>query len=82
MAEWLLADLPKGAHVLADKGYDADWIRELIEDTAPRTFLRADIATTVSPTARRATSSAISSSAASTSLSSSATSLCASIATR
>lgn len=27
MAEWLLADLPKGAHVLADKGYDADWIR-------------------------------------------------------
>ena len=32
MAQWLLADLPKGAHVLADKGYDADWIRELIED--------------------------------------------------
>jgi transposase len=32
MAEWLLADLPRDAHVLADKGYDADWIRELIED--------------------------------------------------
>lgn len=32
MAEWLLADLPAGAHVLADKGYDADWIRDLIED--------------------------------------------------
>lgn len=32
MAEWLLKDLPAGAHVLADKGYDADWIRELIED--------------------------------------------------
>ena len=32
MAELLLADLPAGAHVLADKGYDADWIRDLIED--------------------------------------------------
>jgi len=32
MAELLLSDLPAGAHVLADKGYDADWIRELIED--------------------------------------------------
>ena len=32
MAELLLNDLPAGAHVLADKGYDADWIRELIED--------------------------------------------------
>lgn len=32
MAEWLLADLPKWTHMLADKGYDADWIRELIED--------------------------------------------------
>ena len=32
MAELLLNDLPKGAHVLADRGYDADWIRELIED--------------------------------------------------
>jgi transposase len=30
MAELLLNDLPEGAHVLADKGYDADWIRELI----------------------------------------------------
>ncbi len=32
MAELLLSDLPAGAHVLADKAYDADWIRELIED--------------------------------------------------
>jgi transposase len=32
MAELLLNELPAGAHVLADKGYDADWIRELIED--------------------------------------------------
>lgn len=32
MAELLLNDLPAGAHVLADKGYDADWIRDLIED--------------------------------------------------
>ena len=32
MAEFLLNDLPAGAEVIADKGYDADWIRELIED--------------------------------------------------
>lgn len=32
MAELLLNDLPKGADVLADRGYDADWIRELIGD--------------------------------------------------
>jgi transposase len=32
MAEVLLKDLPEGAEVLADRGYDADWIRELIED--------------------------------------------------
>ena len=32
MAELLLQDLPKGTSVLADRGYDADWIRELIED--------------------------------------------------
>jgi hypothetical protein len=31
MAELLLNDLPAGADVIADKGYDADWIRELIE---------------------------------------------------
>jgi transposase len=31
MAELLLNDLPKGADVIADKGYDVDWIRELIE---------------------------------------------------
>lgn len=30
MAELLLNDLPRGADVLADRGYDADWIRELI----------------------------------------------------
>ena len=27
MAELLLNDLPAGAKVIADKGYDADWIR-------------------------------------------------------
>ena len=32
MAELLLHDLPKHTSLLADKGYDADWIRELIED--------------------------------------------------
>jgi len=32
MAEVLLQDLPAGADVIADKGYDADWIRDLIED--------------------------------------------------
>ena len=32
MAEFLLQDLPKGASLLADRGYDADWIREMIED--------------------------------------------------
>ena len=31
MAEILLHDLPAGAAVIADKGYDADWIRDLIE---------------------------------------------------
>ncbi len=36
-AEALLNDLEKGTVVLADKGYDADWIREKIEaqDAAP-----------------------------------------------
>ncbi len=32
MAELLLDSLPDGADVIADRGYDADWIRELIED--------------------------------------------------
>ena len=32
MVELLLHDLPKHTSLLADKGYDADWIRELIED--------------------------------------------------
>ena len=32
MAELLLQDLPKGTSLLADRGYDADWIRERIED--------------------------------------------------
>jgi transposase len=32
MAELLLQDLPKGTSLLADRGYDADWIREMIED--------------------------------------------------
>jgi transposase len=32
MAELLLNGLPRGAVVLADRAYDADWIREVIED--------------------------------------------------
>ncbi len=32
MAELLLNDLPPGADVIADKGYDADWIRDMIGD--------------------------------------------------
>lgn len=32
MAERLLNDLPAGAAVIGDKGYDADWIRDMIED--------------------------------------------------
>ncbi len=32
VAELLLKDLPKGTSLLADRGYDADWIREMIED--------------------------------------------------
>jgi transposase len=32
MAELLLNNLPEGAVVLADRAYDADWIRDVIED--------------------------------------------------
>jgi transposase len=32
MAEILLQDLPKGTSLLADRGYDANWIREMIEE--------------------------------------------------
>ena len=32
MAELLLNDLPEGAIVLADRAYDADWIRDVIDD--------------------------------------------------
>jgi transposase len=32
MAELLLRDLPEGTSIVADKGYDADWIRDMIED--------------------------------------------------
>jgi transposase len=32
MAELLLNDLPEGAVLLADRAYDADWIRDVIED--------------------------------------------------
>ncbi len=32
MAGDLLADLPKGALVLADRGYDARWIRQAVAD--------------------------------------------------
>ena len=34
MAELLLNNLPRGADVIADKGYDADWIRDMIENSA------------------------------------------------
>ena len=50
MAELLLNDLPRGADVIADKGYDAGWIRELIEaqgckpQIPPRSNRREDIA--------------------------------------
>jgi hypothetical protein len=50
MAELLLIDLPAGADVIADKGYDADWIRDLIEDH--HTSRRNQTATTASPTAK------------------------------
>lgn len=30
MADCLPSNLPKGADVIADKGYDANWIRALI----------------------------------------------------
>ena len=36
MAELLLSDLPKGAVVLADRAYDADWIRDVIDDQGCR----------------------------------------------
>ena len=39
MAELLLNDLPKGATVLADKAYDADWIRDVIDDQDCRTCI-------------------------------------------
>lgn len=32
MAELLLRDLPRGTNLLADRGYDANWIRAMIED--------------------------------------------------
>ena len=32
MAELLLRDLPEGTSIVADKAYDADWIRDMIED--------------------------------------------------
>lgn len=32
MTELLLQDLPKETTLPADRGYDADWIREMIED--------------------------------------------------
>src|SRR4029079_12331684 len=36
MAELLLNDLPAGAVVLADKAYDADWIRDVIDEQGCR----------------------------------------------
>ena len=75
MAELLLNDLPKGADVLADRGYDADWIRELIEDQGctavipPKSNRRDDIAFS-----KRKYKNATSLNAASTSSSSSVTS--------
>ena len=46
MAELLLQDLPKGTSLLADRGYDADWIREMIEDRNP--LLKAQVQETQS----------------------------------
>lgn len=31
-ARALLGDLPRARHMLADRGYDADWYREALED--------------------------------------------------
>ena len=75
MAELLLQDLPKGTSVLADRGYDADWIREMIEDQnctpviPPKSNRREEI-----PFSKASTRNAISSNAVSTSSSSSGTS--------
>ena len=49
LAELLLQDLPKGTSSLADRGFDADWIRAMIEDqdcipvTAPKSSRIEDI---------------------------------------
>ncbi len=57
MAELLLADLPAGAHVLADKGYDADSIRIPPRIRAVRhTSCRDATATMVSPLPKAANS--------------------------
>ena len=32
MAKLLLRDLPRGTNLLADRGYDANWIRAMTED--------------------------------------------------
>jgi transposase len=54
MAELLLQDLPAGTDVIADRGYDADWIKDLIEARTARLISRRNqTATTASPTARR-----------------------------
>jgi len=75
MAELLLQGLPKGTSLLADRGYDANWIRELIEDQdctpviPPKSNRVDDI-----PFSKRKYCNAIWSNAASTSSSSFATS--------
>jgi transposase len=43
MAELLLNDLPKGAVVLADRAYDADWIRDVIDDQDCRACIPSKI---------------------------------------
>ena len=76
MAELLLRDLPEGTSIVADKGYDADWIRDMIEDQdctpviPPKSNRTEQIPFSPSANTRSETSS----NAASTSSSSSATS--------
>jgi len=75
MAELLLNDLPRGAVVLADRAYDADWIREVIEDQECKACTRPR-STALSPPLTRSghTRSATSSNDASENSSSSGTS--------
>ena len=75
MAELVLQDLPKETSLLADRGYDADWIREMIEDqNCTPSFRQNQTDVKKSPSQSASTRNAISSNAVSTSSSSSGTS--------